>query len=410
MAPTLLLVLALLVAGCSADDRLRPPSAKPADAGADGATQDFCSSDDQCPGGACEGGLCEYPDLGPRDSGASHVDSGPGDASTRDLGPADVGPRDAAPGDLGPGPDGALRCTFDTDCPIPYICSRAGLCIPECVEDRDCPAGARCHQGGCRSPGGRCSGQGECLDGEVCHLGRCIVPECMEDRDCPPSMVCRDLACEVPDTGEPDAGPRPEDAGVSDAGPEPGCEPRPGRYGDPCDCQAQCTSSLCLDLQVLGRHPVCTSSCGRLDPCPGIDICLPVGDGEQVCVPNDSGTPCQAPVDCIFACMPDRAGGAVCTVPCDDGGGCPMTWGCGPVGTDQGPMMMCIPAGSMCTSGRQCPGGRCLPHAAGDAVGFCTLDCRNAMDCPRGWSCCVVADPVEGYVRVCYDGPACPVF
>ncbi|MBM4319642.1 MAG: hypothetical protein FJ125_06710 [Deltaproteobacteria bacterium] len=373
-----------------------------------------CQRDEQCVPGICRGGLCRPADGGrPGDLGREQVDAagdgtvGPGDGGAGDLGRTRTDGAGMVDGGLPS--DVGTPCTFDTDCPIPFICGRRGVCIPQCVEDRDCPADQLCHQGGCRAPGGACLAAADCLPGEICHLRRCRPePECLLAGDCPAGQRCVDGSCTV--DSQVDAGTPP---GPDGGGGDPLCPPRGGRYGEACDCAEQCQSGLCLDTGLLARAPVCTKSCSLRDPCPGIDLCAPLGDGAQVCVTNDAGLPCRGEFECLVACMSlPGTDQAACTVPCEGSRNCPQGWGCGPVLTDQGVLRICLPAGGFCLRGSMCAGQRCLPHQPGDGFGFCTLDCRNALDCPAGWSCCAVVDQDEWgnllLVRVCYDGPVCP--
>lgn len=397
--PLLLLACLPTAVGCEGE---RSPLGSPGLEAHDAGWGRPCQRDRDCLPGACRAGICHPPGDGglPADLGRDPVDA----ASDGD----DTGPtiRDAAAAD-GAAADGGPACRYDTDCPIPFICSRRGECIPQCVEDRDCPQGQLCHHGGCRSPGGPCLEAQECLPGEVCHLRRCRPePECMLAGDCPDGQRCLDGTCQ-PGGAAPDAGvePRP-DAGDDD----PLCPPRPGVYGELCHCAAQCSSGLCLDTGLVGRAPSCTATCSLRDPCPGIDLCVPLGDGSQVCVTNDTGLACRGGFECLAYCLTDPATGqASCTVPCESSQGCPQGWGCGSVLTDLGVQRICLPAGAACLGAMMCAGQRCLPWQPGDSFGFCTLDCRNALDCPAGWACCAVYDPdLDGLVRVCYDGPVCP--
>ena len=400
-ASRLLILLVLLLPLFCAQQRSPAGGASFVDSGV--TEGEFCHRNLDCPGGRCEAGICFYPDAArPRADGGQESEDGgltSGDADGRDARPRDVGHADAGRADSGP------DCIFDTDCPIPHICGRDGTCIPECVEERDCPDDQVCHRGGCRAPGGPCLESGDCLGGEVCHLRRCRPePDCLFSDQCEPGQRCVDGQCV--DLG-PDAGTGPP---LEDGGVDPGCEPRQGRYGDLCECPEQCATELCLDVAVLDWQPVCTSECGVRAPCPGIDLCMPVGDGRQVCVPNDSGRPCRGGFDCVFYCLSDPRGGATCSTPCDNASQCPQSWGCGPVMSDTGPQRLCLPAGGVCSASAECPGQRCLPRSPGSLVGFCTLDCRDARDCPAGWSCCAVYDPVlNALVRICYDGPVCPI-
>jgi hypothetical protein len=405
-----LLLLLLVALGSGACDSPRSPQSYALGDGGLPAGRP-CRNDVDCRSGHCLEGSCGVPDLAvPADGGVDVRDGGPG-VDVHDGGPVAVDAHPSAdgasPADLGDHPDagpGAIPCTYDTDCPLPFLCGHAGHCVPQCVEDRDCrlAVGEVCQRGGCRAPGGPCLEQAECLPGELCRLRRCEPePQCVRSAECPDGQVCLDGRCTTLE--EPaDAGVPVEDAGSST------CAPRPGEYRDECHCAGQCQTGLCLDTGIVGRGGSCTFHCGAAAPCPDLDLCLLLGDGTSVCVANDVGFSCRGAFECLFACLTDPAtGSSACTAPCASGADCPQGWGCGRLLTDLGVQQLCLPAGARCLGGADCAGGRCLPRQAGDALGFCTLDCRDARDCPGGWACCAVFDGVD-FVRVCYDGPVCP--
>lgn len=401
-----------LLAGwrCGDDTPQRPPSGA-SDLGLPEGPR-YCAARVDCPTGeVCSAGVCV-----PADAGVADAQVAPEDATTaRDVGTtqdlargdggrdSDGSPRDARPGPDAAGPDAGQACAFDTDCPMPYICGRAGVCVPACLEDRDCAPGQVCHRGGCRAPGAPCLEPQECLPGEICHMRRCRPePECIFADDCAPPLVCVDGACQQR-AGAPDGGAEEVDGGAPD------CPARAGRYGDECECSAQCTTEMCLDIAMVGRTATCTRACDAMTACPHLDLCVPVG-ASQICVPNDAGQPCRGAFDCLFGCLSGGDGEARCTAPCADASGCPQGWGCSPMATDAGVQRFCVPAGGLCAGAVDCAGGRCMPRQAGDMLGYCTLDCGNAWDCPQPWSCCAIPD-AQGYlVRVCVNGPVCPAF
>lgn len=86
-------------------------------------------------------------------------------------------------------------CALNTDCAEPLVC---GLerCRRQCLDSRDCAAGLLCLRveaglGVCQLPEEvRCSLSSECTEGLACRFGTCTT-ECVEDRDCPAGASCQ---------------------------------------------------------------------------------------------------------------------------------------------------------------------------------------------------------------------------
>jgi alpha-tubulin suppressor-like RCC1 family protein len=89
-------------------------------------------------------------------------------------------------------------CELNTDCTAPLVC-RLGRCRVECREMRDCPAGLTCVRdreglGACQlEDETHCTLTSDCPEPLVCHFQRC-ANACVNDRDCPPGARCIDEA------------------------------------------------------------------------------------------------------------------------------------------------------------------------------------------------------------------------
>ncbi|HJL19032.1 MAG TPA: hypothetical protein RMH99_25440 [Sandaracinaceae bacterium LLY-WYZ-13_1] len=123
-----------------------------------------------------------------------------------------------------------VSCGVDSDCPQSLVCRRT-RCTVECVEDRDCAAGARCvEEDGdafCEDPADtRCERNSDCGADLVCGRDDRCRAECRADRDCREGARCRDGECS-PIDDDADGG-TPMDGGDPDAGPVPDGGPRDG--------------------------------------------------------------------------------------------------------------------------------------------------------------------------------------
>ncbi len=328
--------------------------------------------------------VAEQPDV--RDAAS---DAGKPGGDGGDGGDADAGP----PSDTGPEDDARQPCRIHSDCPEGQVCI-ADRCGPECREDRDCEEpGEVCHHNLCQGPGAPCAAPEDCLPGEICDRGTCRgEPECIFAEDCGADRDCVNGECRARDPAEGEG--------------EGECAP----YGGVCSGMADCCTELCLDVPPpLDDVGVCTDHCFADAECPGLDVCYPVGD-HRVCVANDVGDACRAPVECNFGLCINEAGGmqAFCSVACTNRDRCGQTRGCGRVFTGDGqPLWACVPVGAVCTRASQCTTNRCLPDHVGAATGYCTNDCRGDGDCAFASACCPIPDPEGVLVNVCVRG-GCP--
>ncbi len=216
----------------------------------------------------------------------------------------------------------------------------------------------------------------------------------------------------------PDSGPDPDQAVPPDAAPDARA-PGMGQYGDRCRCGSDCESGFCIDNK-LRAYRTCTDRCDDDNGCPGLDTCVQVaaagpsaecpdppggpapGELVGVCVPNETGLPCELAQDCSLGiCLtPPRPANwinaqNVCTVPCVNDRKCPAGYTCEqPPGANQRVCVFDVEVFS-CTSFEQC-GGVCNPSIEETTVciqleeggqGYCSCTCSSAADCPRGFAC-----------------------
>ncbi len=195
----------------------------------------------------------------------------------------------AAPADAGSADAGA-RCTYTSQCAAGLRCSAQGICIPECLDSRDCVSGFMCQAQRCVAldAGTACTLNSQCQLGQRCSAqGRC-VPECQDSRDCPLGYACQVDRCVAADAGAP------------------------------CQFNSQC---LAGQRCVAGA---CVAECLTSVDCPSGAVCLgnrclppvPGGDGG---IPPGWGTPCAVDSTCagfglvcgptgvcVYQCAEDR--------------------------------------------------------------------------------------------------------
>ena len=234
-----------------------------------------------------------------------------------------------------------------------------------------------------------------------------------------------------------------------------------GRYGDPCECGVDCASGICLGAGRGAGH--CTERCAINAQCRGSDLCRGIELGLEnegcadpllglgpdrvvdLCVPNETGTPCDGPGTCLFGseCIdqgqwaPDLTAHLVCAAACNVDRDCPSAYRCDALELDGRRMNLCQPRAQV----RLCPDGtidRCVdvcPAGPGEVLedttqcssgepgvgGYCTCACRTAEHCPEGFACALkrgegeappkgTCVPMAGFA--CPSGPdgdaACP--
>ena len=207
-----------------------------------------------------------------------------------------------------------------------------------------------------------------------------------------------------------------------------------GQYGDPCDCGIDCATGICLGAARGPGH--CSNRCVNHLHCAGDSLCRTMalreendgcadpglGLGEDrvadVCVPNETGLPCEGPEDCLFGSLcldqsrlaPNLTIHRICGARCDVNAECPDAYRCDPVDLAGARVNVCQPRAELrpCPDGTtdQCVGvcpldpgevevdvSQCSSGQAGVA-GYCTCACRSAADCPAGFACTVA--PARG--------------
>lgn len=244
-----------------------------------------CATGQVCQGGACvrpvgDGGAtsCSYNsqcNVGQRcASGACIAEC----VNERDCasGFACVNSRCVPPGvDGGGALDGGSVCLLNSDCQLGFRCGSLGICIPECLNARDCNAGydcvaQRCVPAGASGDAGLptgfgtpCNFQSTCAPYNlVCGPSGACVYDCLADRDCATSagFCCRTNHCVAGN-----ACVVPVDAGVVDA----------GNSGGGCSADIQCLDAdFCNGSErcVAGRCVAGTSPCIDNNPCT-VDSC-----------------------------------------------------------------------------------------------------------------------------------------
>lgn len=292
-------------------------------------------------------------------------------------------------------------CELNSECNPGTYCGADNRCRYDCLEERDCEDGFTCNHD-----------RGRCMriagDGGVEDAGKKVdTGEVTKDTGSPPEdagvdagfppvdvpvgtdvVVERDAGFPPTDMGSPptdvgfppvDRGPPPVDVPVTpvDTGPSPGS----ARYLDPCSTNADCMTGECLSLSSGARY--CTRRCVSSSECAEGFLCsIPPPGGVARCVPDDTGTDCDArtAVPCARYCVGNPVGGvqAHCTHECRTATDCPAGYGCQDAG---GGTRVCISAEQPCSRAIDCTTNICV----GMAGGFqgCTSRCTGDGDCPR---------------------------
>lgn len=292
------------------------------------------------------------------------------------------------------------QCSLNSDCGYRRFCDLDNLCRQDCAEDRDCPTG-HC------DPNGRCQ-KGPAPDAAPDDVVVDAAPDLVEDTAPDVISVDRTAPVDVPvaiDTPPPidmppppvDLPPPPVDRVVAPdlPPPPPDLPPPPPDIArplagllDPCVLDDDCQSRACGRFGAAGL--LCTRTCATRRDCPNGTVC-----GSGRCVPDDTGTPCDArtAVPCAQYCY-TTTGSTVahCTHDCGSGADCPAGYACQNAGTAS----VCVRVETPCARAADCATSLCLD------IG-CTSACRTAADCPTRlpgltpYTC----DAASGGVRVC---------
>jgi hypothetical protein len=400
---------------------------------ADGAECDdgnFCTSGDQCMGGACVGLLpnpCDDKNWCTDDScdpvkGCVHVAN---DRSCSDGNACTVGDY-CEKGKCQPGPtevscddhnectndrcDPLVGCVHDPNtnpCNDDNVCTLVdkcdnGTCVgtsPKNCADTNVCTDDVCHPKlGCQHPDNqaRCDDGNVCTDGDECRYGSCLAG--WAELNCDDGNPCTADACD------------PKIQGCAHT-----AAPGPCDDGDPCTLGDFCEASKCK----AGGVKV---NCDDANPCT-VDLC----DATGACVHGPADLPCNDNDPCTVgdwcldgACQP---GGGV--LPCADANPCTDD-ACSPgFGCVHLPNANPCSDGNACTVGDVCMNGVCLPGAPIDSCDDgnpCTADmcdsqfgclhepddglaCDDGNDCSSNDRC--LAGVCQGEVSPCDDGNAC---
>ena len=324
-------------------------------------------------------------------------------------------------------------CERNSDCPLPEICSgylaldsgvvRSGRCVIECRVATDCAEGEFC-------TGNVCQGADQPIpmgDSGPSRDGGLVADASRPPRDA--SRPTQDASRPPQDAAQPprDASlPPPDAAPVPDMG---GGVRGNARYGEPCQCGADCRTGFCLLNPYNGFAGQCTQRCEN-EACPGIDVCrenlapaprvgcedpgtgLNEGDPVSICLPNETGVACARPEDCLIdgTCVtpPNPLPGLVdvqqtCSAICEQDVQCPIGYRCDSIpGLPRGVRactalteVFACPDGSNRDCGGVCPLGpgvndvdvsHCILLDQG-AAGYCSCSCATAGHCPAGFAC-----------------------
>uniref|UniRef100_A0A182M1U8 EGF-like domain-containing protein n=1 Tax=Anopheles culicifacies TaxID=139723 RepID=A0A182M1U8_9DIPT len=330
-----------------------------------------CSAHSQCAEGqACAGGICTIGCRSSRDcSGTTAcIDfkcTDPCKADRNACGPnalcssVDHVPQCSCPAGFegNPSPDqGCVRmptnCETSAQCAAGHMCIR-NLCSLPCTETTPCAIGERCHNSVCAKV---CYTNNNCLPGEVCSEAGVCVPGCGTDADCPSQRVCQGGKCKCmkgfigtpfgcADIDECSDEPChssavcenipgsyrcqcPEGA-VGDAYANPGCrKPNQCRRDADCSdelaciggkCRSPCSTKQCglnAECQVTGHQAECFCPAGYLGDATDKDT--GVGCFKVECVHNEDCGPDRACSDesnrCVNPCEQINCGRGTCQI------------------------------------------------------------------------------------------------
>ena len=210
------------------------------------------------------------------------------------------------------------------------------------------------------------------------------------------------------------------------------CEAGQGCFGDPCDENAACLSSICLEH--LGDK-VCSKLC--IEECPAGFKCEPINLGGPdpsfacisqfpfLCRPCGENGDCTATWGGGEVCVDYGEEGSFCGGACDDENACPPDFACEETATVEGvPVTQCLPQSTICEcSATSISMGRVTPCEVVNEYGSCHGQ-RFCAD--SGLTECDAAEPGEevcngkdddcdGVVDgpgsegepVCHDGDSC---
>ncbi|MBI5505926.1 MAG: DUF11 domain-containing protein [Deltaproteobacteria bacterium] len=380
----------------------------------------FCSTGDQCSGGACSGTA-----LSCDDSNACTDDS------CDEVGDACINANNANACDDG------LFCTVSDAC-------TGGLCTGPA---RDCGDSNACTDDSCNEAGDVCinaDNADPCDDGLFCTVSdACAGGVCTgAARDCGDANVCTDDVC---DEGTA-ACSNPNNTAACDDGlfctATDSCSAGACvGSGNGCDDANACTDDTCIEVGALCLYANNAAACDDSDACTTLDTCsggVCVGGPALVCddaniCTDDSCSPSLGCVfdgngiscdDGLFCTLNDRCRATVCSGAardCGDGNICTSDF-CDEAGSACGSAFNTVECddGDACTVDDRCSGGSCVPGAAMtcDDFNVCTdeacdpsvgcqffsnsLACDDADPCTPADTC--VAGACQGSGSLCGNG------